>query len=84
MDKFIADIMSTLHGQPRSAAPERALSVSPPAKRGSRVRNPEAAVTRVSAPATPSLAAPPQNTWSHTTCRKGARCLLFLGKTRRP
>ena len=56
-----------------SVAPERATSVSLPAKRGSRVRNPEAAVTRVSAPMMPSLAAPSQNTRSRTTRRKGAR-----------
>ena len=53
-------------------APERASSVSPPAKHGSRVSNPEAAVTWVSAQAMPSLAAPLQNTQSCTARRKGA------------
>jgi len=55
-----------------NGTPERASSVSPPAKCDSWVRNPEAAVTRVPAPATPSLAAPLQNTWLHTALRKGA------------
>jgi len=74
MDKFIIDIVSTPQAtESASAALERTSSVSPPAKRGSRVHNPEAAVTWVSAPATPSLAAPSQNTRSHTTHRKGAR-----------
>jgi len=50
-----------------SVAPERASSVSPRAKHGSQVHNPEAAVTRLSALATPSLAVPSQNTRSRTT-----------------
>ena len=45
-----------------SVAPEHASSVSPRARHGSRVHNPEAAVTRVSALATPSLTVPSQNT----------------------